>query len=213
MNIPIRVIPLFALVVCSLYGCGDKGSAVAPAPPTETDKTISLKIQNGTVLTYKVSPAEAVNYSLDITFHELAPKLTFDFVMNNMDYTKGSVEIDETARKTAHLYSNEFQNGKSIFTDRTSMVLSMGVYRDLLEAGKATINWNNENLEFETLSNEEYKFEKGNGHVTETVMYCATKDKKHQIWVWKNPELPLIMKTEGKTRMELTYWYLPGEKS
>lgn len=211
MNIPSRVLPFVAFVLCCICACGSKSDAVVP-PPTETDKTISLKIQNGTGLTYKITPAEAVTYSLELTFHELTPKLSFDFVMNNMDYTRGSVVIDEAARKTSHLYTTDFQNGKSILTDRTNMVLSMEVYRDLLEAGKANIHWDNENLEFETLGNEEFKFEKGSGQVTETVMYCASKDKKQQIWVWKNPELPLVMKTNGKINMELTYWYLPGER-
>lgn len=210
MNIPIRVLPVFACIVTCLYSCGSNGTAVVP-PPTDTNKTIALNIQNGTGLTYKVSPGEAVTYSLDITFHELSPKLSFDFVMTNMDYTKGSVEISEVARKTSHVYSTQFTNGKSILNDQTSMVLSLEVYRDLLEASQATIHWDNEDLLFEVVSNEDYKFDKGNGKVTETVMHCSTKDKAQQIWVWKNPELPLLMKTAGKLNMELSYWYLPGE--
>lgn len=211
MNIPIRVLPAFAFLVCCLYGCGSNGSAVAP-PPSDADKTIALKIQNGTGLTYKISPTEGVTYSLDLTFHELSPKLSFDFVMTNMDYSKGVIEIDETARKTSHILSTELPNGKSILTDRTSMVLSLEVYRDLLEASKANIFLDNEGVEFEVISNEDYKFDKGNGKVTETVMHCANKDKTQQIWVWKNPELPLIMKMSGKSNFELTYWYLPGER-
>lgn len=211
MNIPARVILAMYITVSTLYGCGGKEVTV-PTPTPVTDKTISLKIENGTGLTYKVSPAEAVNYSLDITFTELAPKLSFDFVITNMDYTKGSVSVAEAARKNSHLFTDEFTNGKSVLNDRTSMVLSLEVYRDLFEAGKATVHWNNEDIEFQMLGYEEYKFEKGNGKVTETVMYCANQDKSRKIWVWKNPELPLLMKATGKGTLELTYWYLPGER-
>lgn len=210
MNIPIRVLPVFACILGCLYGCGNKGTTVAP-PPSDAGKTISLKIQNGTGLTYKVSPAEAVTYSLDLTFHELNPKLSFDFVMTDMDYSKGTIEMEAGALKTSRVYHTDFPDGKSILTDRTSMVLSQEVFRDLLETGETKILWDNEDLGFQMLSNEDYKFAKGNGEVTETVMHCATPDKKWQIWVWKNPELPLIMKMAGKTKMELTYWYLPGE--
>lgn len=211
MNKPVQVITAFGIMLFSLYSCGGKEAVDIPAN-NDTDKAISLKIENGTGLTYKVTPTELVNYSLDITFRELSPKLSFDFVMTNMDYTKGSVQMEENACKTAHTVTGQFQNGKSVYADRTCMVLSLEVYRDLLEASKSKITIDGEEVEFMVLNNEDYKFEKGNGHVTETVMHCANADKSRQIWVWKNPQLPLIMKITGNPTMELTYWYLPGER-
>ena len=197
------------IISLSLFSCGNK-KEVTP-PPTPAEKSIALKIENGTSLTYKVSPSEMVNYSLDITFKELTPKLSFDFVMTNMDYTKGSVELDESVKKSSYAYTDQFVAGKTIYTDKSCMVLSVQAYRDLLEAGKARINWNGEDIEFKTVSNEEYSFEKGNGQIVETVIHCSNESKTKQFWVWKNPELPLIMKTKGSPSMELTYWYLPGE--
>lgn len=211
MNKPVQVLTALGIMVCCICSCGGKEKTVLP-DTNDADKTIALKIENGTGLTYKISPAEGVNYSLDLTFRELSPKLSFDFVMTNMDYTKGSVEMAEAARKASHILTSELQNGKSILTDRTSMVLSLESYRDLLEAGKTRLMWGAEEQEFVVVNNEDYKFEKGNGNVTETVIHCANPTKTKHLWVWKNPELPLIMKTQGNPSMELTYWYLPGER-
>lgn len=210
---PIHVFCIVGFASSTLFSCGSKGDSVTQ-PTTNEDKSISLKIESGTSLSYKVSPAEMVTYALDVTFRELNPKLTFDFVQTNMDYTKGSVEQNENVRKNSHVYTNEFVNGKTILNDRTNLVLSSEVYRDLVEAGKATINWDGVDTEFKMISNEEYKFEKGNGQVVEKVMHCADDARTQEFWVWKNPELPLIMRTKSNTgaSMELSYWYLPGEK-
>lgn len=209
----VHVLPIIGLASCSLFSCGNGDDPVPP--PTQTvDKSISLKVESGTSLSYKVSPAEMVTYVLDITFRELSPKLSYDYVMTNMDYTKGSIEQDAAARKSSRMHTNDFVNGKTILTDKTNLVLSSEVYRDLAEAGKAYINWDGEDTEFKLESNEDYKFDKGNGQVTESVMHCVNESKSKEFWVWKNPELPLIMKTKisGGTSMELTYWYLPGER-
>ena len=214
MNKPVQLLSAIGIITCcSLFSCGGNGNAVVPTPEV-TEKAISLKIENGTSLSYKVSPSEMVNYTLDITFRELEPKLSFDFVLTNMDYTKGSVEIAETAKKTSHTHTNQFSNGKTILTDKTNMVLSSDVYRDLLETGNAKINWEGENVDFKVVKNEDFNFEKGNAHIIETVMLCANENKSHQFWVWKNPELPLLMRVakNEKPVMELTYWYLPGER-
>lgn len=198
------------IISCTLYCCGQKKD-ILPPTPTAADKVVTLKIENGTSLTYKVSPSEMVNYNLDVTFRELSPKLAFDFVMTNMDYTKGSVELDEEVRKSSYAYTSNFVSGQNVYTDKTSLILSLQAYRDLLEAGVAKINWDGEEVEYKALSNEDYKFEKGNGQITETVMHCANETKTKEFWVWKNPELPLIMKSKNGVSMELTYWYLPGE--
>jgi|GEM_PF-1978723 len=213
MNKPVQLLSAICIISCCLFSCGGKGNTVPPTPEI-TEKAISLKIENGTSLSYKVSPSEMVNYTLDITFRELDPKISFDFVLTNMDYTKGTIEMAESARKTSHTHGNQFSNGKTILTDKTNMVLSSDVYRDLLETGNAKMNWEGESVDFKVVKNEDFNFEKGNAHIIETVMHCANENKSQEFWVWKNPELPLLMRVSKNERpvMELTYWYLPGER-
>ncbi|MCG9909738.1 MAG: hypothetical protein MH137_00425 [Flavobacteriales bacterium] len=193
-------------------GCG--GKEIEGNNHTKNDdKVISLKIENGTSLSYKVSPTELVNYTLDITFRELTPNFTFDFVMTNMDYTKGFAEVIESARKTQRAVTFKFTEGKTTYSDKTIMVLSLEAYRDLLETGRTTLIWEGYEEDFTMKKNEEFKFEKGDGHVVEKVMHCINQNGTKEFWVWKNPEIPLIMKmTGGEFSMELTYWYLPGER-
>lgn len=203
---------LSGVLILSAVSCKEKNNVV-PAPSENTEKSISLKIENGTSLTYKVSPTEMVNYSLDITFRELRPKLAYEFVMTNMDYTKGTVEQDENALKNAFAYTSQFNDGKSAFTDKTSMILSLQAYRDIVETGKVNLSWDGEEKEFNVISNDDFQFEKGNGKVMETTIHCVSSDKSIEFWVWKNPELPLLMRIkEDPASIELTYWYLPGER-
>lgn len=178
----------------------------------QPEQSVSLNIEPGTTLSYKVSPANLVNYNLDISFKELSPKVSFEFVMTNMDYTKGIVEIAENAVNSSYTYSNQYVDGKSVLADKTILILSTSVYRDLLEARKATINWNGTETVFNQAGNEDYLFEKGNMKVVEKTIHCISQDNTIEFWVWKNPKLPLIMKSKGGISSELAYWYLPGEK-
>lgn len=207
----IRNAAFLLLIVSFTIGCGGNGNEQDPVNPND-NKTFSLNIENGTSLSYQVKLNDMVSYTLDITFRELSPKLSYDFVMTNMDYTKGSVEITETARKGSKIINSEFQAGKEILSDKSKMVLSLEAYRDLLETGKTKLFWDGKEQDFQVLKNEDYKFEKGNGSVVEKVLHCNNADNTEQFWVWKNPELPIIMKVDGVKKMELTYWYLPGER-
>ena len=136
----------------------------------------------------------------------------FHFTNGTMVYhVSENGEVASNGEASKKSFYGIFKNDETIYTDKTTMVLSLQAYRDLLEAGKAKINWDGEDIEFKAISHEDYTFEKGNGQIVEKVIYCANDSKTKEFWVWKNPELPLIMKLHGSPSIELTYWYLPGE--
>lgn len=204
-------ISAFFLAAAVFAGCGTKESQTSKK---EEVKIISLKIENGTSLAYKVSRDELVNYTFELTFRELVPEVSFDYFKTNLDYTKGSVEMEENALRTSHSLLIDLPGGKSHLSDKTAMILSREAYRDLLETGKVNLNLDYRRDDFFMDKNEEFRFEKGQATVAEKVMHCSNSDHSVHFWVWKNPELPLIMKYSGNgTVMELTYWYLPGEKN
>jgi hypothetical protein len=202
---------LWFLPVLIWGGCG--GNSQEPQIPEKT-KIISLKIEKGTSLTYKVSQTEVINYTMEITFRELEPVTGFDYFKTNLDYSKGHVEIAEKARKYAKSLQMDLDTGSSSLSDKTAMMLSLESYRDLLEAGRVTLDTDKGQQDFFLIKNEDFRFEKGSATISEKTMHCANREQTIHFWVWKNPELPLILKyTAGETALELTYWYLPGEKN
>jgi hypothetical protein len=203
-----------ALFMATLTMCGCTTKETELPKGSDEAKIISLKIENGTSLAYKVTHKELVNYTFELTFRDLNPELSFDYFKTNMDYTKGSVEMEEPALRNSHTLLIDLAGGKSHLSDKTAMVLSREAYRDLLETGKVNLNLDYRRDDFFMDKNEEFRFEKGQASVVEKVMHCSNSDHSVHFWVWKNPELPLIMKYSGNgTTMELTYWYLPGEKN
>lgn len=200
----------FLLVLIS-SSCGS--NTEKPQTPENT-KLITLKIEKGTSLTYKVSQTEVVNYTMEITFRELEPNASFDYFKTNLDYSKGYVEISENGRKYAKSLKMDLDTGRCNLTDKTAMMLSLEAYRDLLEAGRVILDTDNGQEDFFVEKNEDFRFEKGNATIAEKTMHCTNREQSVHFWVWKNPELPLILKySSGETSLELTYWYLPGEKS
>ncbi len=200
----------FLLVVVS-GGCG--GNSQKPQIPKNT-KIIALKIEKGTSLTYKVSQTEVVNYTMEITFSELEPTVSFDYFKTNLDYSKGHVEISEKGRKYAKSLQMDLDTGSNKLTEKTAMMLSLETYRDLLEAGSVTLDTDYGREDFFVDKNEDFRFEKGTATISEKTMHCTNREQTIHFWVWKNPELPLILKySSGETSLELSYWYLPGEKS
>jgi hypothetical protein len=203
--------PLWFMLVLMSSGCGGNSQESKIAEKT---KIISLKIEKGTSLTYKVSQTEVVNYTMEITFRELEPDISFDYFKTNLDYSKGHVEISENGRKYAKSLQMSLDTGSSILSEKTAMMLSLDSYRDLLEAGRVTLDTDRGQEEFFVNKNEDFRFEKGSATISEKTMHCTNRDQTIHFWVWKNPELPLILKyTAGETALELTYWYLPGEKN
>lgn len=195
-------------------GCGSSGGNQSPAiAPTASAKVFEPQWTKGAHLLYLIKVSEKVRFNLDIEIISTDPDLRFNFYMNNMDFTFGSVAVTRSALLNADHLQLLFPDGNSLFNDRTALVVSQTVYENLVFSRKARITLESEpEVELLFFENENFSFEL-NGQPYQVKCLMA-KDKKEEtsLLIFRNTMYPLVARWTLPNGMsgELLQWKNPS---
>jgi len=202
------------IIICLLWNCG----AGEQNHDNQADRIINSEIKPvlymGSRLLYLVEVAENVKYNLEVEFTSIEPELTFNFLMNNMDFTFGSVQVSPIGLSEGSTLMSHFEDGNTnLPNDCTALILSEKNYSDIILDRKTTLSINKKpQEEFFLQENDYLKFELDSITYSALCFHLATKNNSHQIWVMKNNRLPILIKLISETEPKLTLleWKTPS---
>ena len=110
-----------------------------PAPAPASASAPAFKIKEGSKLLYHVEAGDRGEYDFIVTVKKLGPSVTFDWQMTEPVNKSGTVTMSESAMKDATALFNYFSGGASALTNETSVFVSKGLRKAVMENDEVLI--------------------------------------------------------------------------
>lgn len=208
------------LISCAVWGGGLLISCGPQAPPRndipQPTTEPQLILSEGTHLLYLIKVNEKVRYNLEVEFTMVVPELRFNFFMNNMDFTFGSVFVANDALEKADSLLWQFPDGHSYLKGQTALRLSTAQYENIITKRSCQIALNDNPLqEFQLLENEDCSFELDSIYFLASCMVLQDKAEHTRLHVLRHVNYPFLIRLEQKEgpALQLLQWKNPSPKA
>ncbi|MCS6981875.1 MAG: hypothetical protein N2110_06450 [Flavobacteriales bacterium] len=194
-----------------LLSCGPRTPARHDTPRPKAEPQLILT--EGTHLLYLIKVNEKVRYNLEVEFTMVVPEHRFNFFMNNMDFTFGSVFVAHDALKNADSLLWQFPDGHSYLKGKTALRLSTAQYENIVTRRTCQVALDDNPLqEFYLIENEDCSFELDSIHYTTSCMVLQNKAENIRLHILRNVNYPFVVRLEQKDgpTLQLLQWKNPS---